>query len=396
MDKLNTASYILTLRVGLKDSKKEAAATLILGTVNKQDFVADHGYYEDLSSKKISRVLSGLANTPDGIQQASLIDEVIQQTVENFKTEILPELNPHLKEDTLANMKRLVKSDGTIAEEKKDSLLQYLEQGQIAEFLSYTFLYALNKPNIQNNVEEVSISDLPFLTEVRYECPITHKDLVQEVRGKTRRRYKITQIFPADLDDDTVAAFDAAYPKPTDFNDPDNLIALYDEAASDYLFDPTIDEYKKLYELKRDLVKAHRARMNVNEEKLEDDIRTILDAIMNLEDAPATEPLSFDALHVADKIKGPFVLKKTVTDDAVTYYNYIEYVFSNSDVDFDLIASQIKTSSMMLENAGLTQREVVKELSDWIREKAGLGSDSSLASEVVVSFFIQNCEVFHP
>ena len=345
MDKLNTASYILPLRVGLKDSKKEVAATLILGTVNDQDYVADHGYYEDLSSKKISRVLSGLANTPDGIQQASLIDEVIQQTVENFKTDILPELNPHLKEDTLANMKRLIKSDETIAEAKKDSLLQYLEQGQIAEFLAYTFLYALNKPNIQNNVEEVGISDLPFLTEVRYECPITHKDLLQEVRGKTRRRYKITQIFPADLDDDTAAAFDAVYPKPTDFNNPDNLIALSDEEASDYLFDPTIDEYKKLYELKRDLVRAHRARMDVNEEKLEDDIRTILDAIMNLDDAPATEPLSFDALHVADKIKGPFVLKKTITDDAITYYNYIEYVFSNSNVDFDLIASQIKTSS---------------------------------------------------
>jgi Zn-ribbon containing protein len=153
---------------------------------------------------------------------------------------------------------------------------------------------------------------------------------------------------------------------------------------------------KKLYELKRDLVRAHRARMNVNEEKLEHDIRTILEAIMDLEDAPATEPLSFDALHVADKIKAPFVLKKTVTDYAVNYYNYIEYVFSNSDVDFDLIASQIKTSSMMLENSGLSQREVVKELSDWIREKAGLGSDSALASEVVVSFFVQNCEVFHP
>lgn len=396
MDKLNTASYILTLRVGLKDSKKEAAATLILGTINDQGYVADHGYYEDLSSKKISRVLSNLANTPDGIQQASLIDEVIQQTVKNFKTEILPELNPHLKEDTLANMKRLVKSDGTIAEEKKDSLLQYLEKGQIAEFLAYSFLYALNKPNIQNNVEEVGINDLPFLTEVRYECPITHKDLVQEVRGKTRRRYKITQIFPVDLDDDTAETFNAVYPKPADFNDPGNLIALYDEEASDYLFDPTIDEYKKLYELKRDLVRAHKARMNVNEEKLEDDIRTIIEAIMNLEDAPATEPLSFDALHVADKIKGPFVLKKTVTDDAVAYYNYIEYVFSNSDVDFDLIASQIKTSSMILEHSGLTQREVVKELSDWIREGAGLGSDSSLASEVVVSFFIQNCEVFHP
>lgn len=33
----------------------------------------------------------------------------------------------------------------------------------------------------------------------------------------------------------------------------------------------------------------------------------------------------------------------------VTYYRYIEKVFSNSNADFDMIASEIKVSSMKLE-----------------------------------------------
>ena len=31
----------------------------------------------------------------------------------------------------------------------------------------------------------------------------------------------------------------------------------------------------------------------------------------------------------------------------------------------------------------------------WIRNKAGLGPDGQFACNIVVSFFIQNCEVFH-
>jgi hypothetical protein len=60
-----------------------------------------------------------------------------------------------------------------------------------------------------------------------------------------------------------------------------------------------------------------------------------------------------------------------------------------------MIAAEIKISSQKLEKAGLSQPDVVAQLSEWIRNKAGLSSDRKLACNIVVSFFIQNCEVFH-
>lgn len=41
------------------------------------------------------------------------------------------------------------------------------------------------------------------------------------------------------------------------------------------------------------------------------------------------------------------------------------------------------------------QSDVIEYLSDWIRNKTNLGTDSRPACNAVVSFFIQNCEVFH-
>lgn len=396
MSELNTASYILTLRSGLSaNGGKEAAANLILGTINNQDYVREHGYEEDLSSKKISRVLGELANTPDGIKQASVIPEVIDETIENFNKDVIPDLNPHLKDDTLANIRKLIKCDVTISEPKKESLLNYYKHGQTTKFLAYTFLYAVNKPNIVREGEEVQVDDIPFLAEVGYECPLCHKELVEQVRGRARKKYRITQIFPNDLDDNTAAEFEAEYPKPLNLNAPENLIALNEEESSDYLFDPSVELYKKLYETKRALVKSHQAKMNVNQEQLEEEIRTVLDAVMDLQDQPATEPLNFDALHVDEKIKEPFVLRKTVRDEAITYYSYIEKVFRDSNANFDVIASQIKASSKMLESSGLSQKEVISQLSEWIRHRAGLGDDAEMASNIVVSFFVQNCEVFH-
>ena len=79
----------------------------------------------------------------------------------------------------------------------------------------------------------------------------------------------------------------------------------------------------------------------------------------------------------------------------VTYYRYIEKVFSNSTSDFDTIAAEVKISSSKLEKAGLLQADIITNLSEWIRNKAGLGTESRLACNIVVAFFVQNCEVFH-
>ena len=138
------------------------------------------------------------------------------------------------------------------------------------------------------------------------------------------------------------------------------------------------------------------AKSAVNSIQLEEDIRTVLDALSNIRDASELVPLEYDAVHIEEKFEPKnFILKNETQTQVVMYYRYIEKVFSESDADFDMIASEIKLSSQKLEKAGMSQAEVITQLSEWIRNKAGLDVSGQLACNIVVSFFIQNCEVFH-
>ena len=134
----------------------------------------------------------------------------------------------------------------------------------------------------------------------------------------------------------------------------------------------------------------------VNTIQLEEDIRTVLDALSTIRSESELVQLEYDALRIDEKFKPEnFILKAETQIQVVMYYRYIEKVFSESEVDFDMIATEIRLSSKNLENSGMSQAEVIAALSEWIRNKASLGPDGQFACNIVVSFFIQNCEVFH-
>ena len=312
-----------------------------------------------------------------------------------FKKEVMPDLNPHLKDDTIDKMVKLISIDMTIPESKKKSLMAFHETGDDATFLAEVFLYALNRPNKKQS-NTVEYQDAPLLAEANYECPLCHKKLVDSIKGQAVKKYRITQVFPAGLKEETAAEFAAVYPIPLKLDALDNLIALDEDCAERYLLSPTAEEYGKLHEIKTQLTKNYAAKLSVNDVQLEDDIRTILSALGTIKNASELAELEYEALRIDEKFDAEnFILKNETQMQVVTYYRYIEKVFSNSNADFDMIASEIKVSSMKLEKAGLSQQDVISQLSEWIRNKAGLGTESLLACNIVVSFFIQNCEVFH-
>lgn len=397
MNELNMSSYIQTMQPGLMThDKQEAAGVFILSAINDQEYVGLNGYRTDnLSSKKISRIVSRQDNVPDGIKQASMIQEVIDETIKYFRNAVMKDLNPHLLDDTIDNFVKLICADPSIPESKKNSLIAFHTAGDDARFLAELFLYAVNRPNKKVD-DVVEYEDVPLLAEANYECPLCHKKLIENVKGQAVKRYKITQIFPDNLDASTAAMFNAACPAPKRLDTPDNLIALHEDCSSEYLLKPTVEEYEKLREIKTEITRNFAAKMAVNSIQLEDDIRTVLDALSQIRDASELVKLEYDALHIDEKFEPEyFILKNETLLHVVTYYRYIEKVFSESDADFDIIAAEIKISSQKLEKAGLSQPDVVSQLSEWIRNKAKLGSDSKLACNIVVSFFIQNCEVFH-
>lgn len=397
MEELNLSSYIKILRPGLKQNdKQESAGRLLLNSINDQDYVINHGYHIDsLSSKKISQLVNQIIPVPDSLRQASMEKTVINQTIDYFRDEVMNDLNPHLKFDTIDALIRLIDSDETIPPDKRKDLMKYHEAGDDAHFLASTFLYALNRPNKKAD-DSVSDEDIPLLAEANFECPVCQRKLVETVKGHPVKRYRITQIFPDTLDKVTASEFEDAVPSPAKGNKPENLIALDKGCSERYLLNPTLEEYKKLREVKETLSRSYKAKTAISTFQLEEDIRTILSSLNQIRDDSDLVDLEYNALHIEEKFAPEnFILKKQTQMQVVQYYRYIEKTFSESDCDFDIIASEIRISSNKLEKGGLSQAEVINYLSEWIRNKAGLGSESKLASDIVVSFFIQNCEVFH-
>lgn len=397
MNELNVSSYIQIMQSGfMTHDKQESAGVFLLESINNQDYVAEMGYWtSNLSSKKISRLVSRDDPVPDGLRQASMQQVVIDATIEYFKNEVMPDLNPHLKDDTIDKIVKLISVDTSISDSKKKSLMAFHEAGDDITFLAEVFLYALNRPNKKQS-NAVEYQDAPLLAEANYECPLCHNKLVDTIKGQAVKKYRITQIFPDGLDDDAMAEFVAIQPAPQRLDSPENLIALDADCAEKYLLNPTADEYRILSDIKAQLAKNYVAKQAVNNVQLEDDIRTVLDALSAIRDTSELVALEYDALRIDEKFDAEnFILKNETQVQVVTYYRYIEKVFSNSNADFDMIASEIKVSSMKLEKAGLSQADVISQLSEWMRNKAGLGTDSRLACNIVVSFFIQNCEVFH-
>ena len=79
------------------------------------------------SSKKISRLVSQDDPVPDGLRQASMEQTVIDATVAYFKKEVMPDLNPHLKDDTIDKMVKLISIDMTIHLRKSRTTLRWIK-----------------------------------------------------------------------------------------------------------------------------------------------------------------------------------------------------------------------------------------------------------------------------
>ena|SRR5699024_5795109 len=133
---------------------------------------------------------------------------------------------------------------------------------------------------------------------------------------------------------------------------------------------------------------------DINRVQLEEEIRTILAALQNPQDLENLPQLEYTALRIDEKISDG-LLRYEVRNHVVQFYRFIETTFSEKTDNFDEIAASIKKASRKLEAAGLSQKEVIEQLSEWVRKQTRMDLGGSLACHIMVSFFIQNCEVFY-
>ena len=373
MNEMTLSSLIQIMQDGfIQHDKQESAGRFLLESVTIQE---DSLCTTDLNSKKISRLVSRKDPVPDDIKQAALRNGIAVKVEEYFRQKVMSDINPYTKDDVLQKLMNIIIQDAEIAQHS-------------------VFMYVLQRNNkiIANAVE---YQDAPLLAEVNYECPLTHEKLVEEVKGIPKKKYEITQIFPDDLPSELAATFNTVYPRPKNLDAPENLIALSQEASENYLMSPMVDEYKKLYEIKQVTSKQYKAINAINRIELEAEIRAAIEGLISINPSDVLPQLEYAALRIDQKISDA-LLMNDVRNHVLQYYRYIETIFSEMTDVFDDIAGEVKLSSQKLEKAGLSQEDVIYNLTEWIHNKAFAGdTKGKMACRIVVCFFIQNCEVFY-
>ena len=392
MNEMTLSSLIQIMQDGfIQHDKQESAGRFLLESVTIQE---DSLCTTDLNSKKISRLVSRKDPVPDDIKQAALRNDIAVKVEEYFRQRVMSDINPYTKDDVLQKLMNIIIQDAEIAQRKKNEFQRLYDAEDDAYFLYSVFMYVLQRNNkiIANAVE---YQDAPLLAEVNYECPLTHEKLVEEVKGIPKKKYEITQIFPDDLPSELAATFNAAYPRPKNLDAPENLIALSQEASENYLMSPRVDEYKNLYEIKQVTSKQYKAINAINRIELEAEIRAAIEGLISINPSDMLPQLEYAALRIDQKISDA-LLMNDVRNHVLQYYRYIETIFSEMTDVFDDIAGEVKLSSQKLEKAGLSQEDVIYNLTEWIHNKAFAGdTKGKMACRIVVCFFIQNCEVFY-
>jgi len=254
---------------------------------------------------------------------------------------------------------------------------------------------------IRAESDEATNQETLLLIEVGNKCPLCNAPLlVRNVKGKNVKRYKITQIFPDNISRDLYLTFRKHSHISVDNNHPDNLIALCAECSADYLSEPTEEEFRHLQTTKMALQQRNKLRQGMDDVGLESEISEVVYGMINIDKAGDSAELRMDALKVRQKIEPTSkLLINSISDDVLHYYSYIESLFADIDGKysgtFNHIAIEVRLAYQKTKNEGLSQETIFEYMVDWFKGKLPDEQKHELAIRAVVSFFVQNCEVFN-
>ena len=242
--------------------------------------------------------------------------------------------------------------------------------------------------------------DTLLLLEVENKCPLCGAPLmICNSKGKNVKRYKITQIFPENVSRDLYLTFSKHSRIHGDYKHPDNLFTLCAECSTDYLSDPTTEEFLCLQKTKKSLQQRTKLQQGLDSIDLETKISDVVNGMININKSGELTELRMDALKVRQKIESTNrLLIDSITDDVTHYYSYIESLFADIDEKesgtFDLIASEVRLAYQKIKSNGLSQDDIFTYMSGWLKRKLSIEHQSDMAINAVISFFVQNCEVF--
>lgn len=237
-----------------------------------------------------------------------------------------------------------------------------------------------------------------LLDEVHGRCPVCGKRLTHMKNGHVYRTFDVAHIYPANPTSAEKALLSAEERLSEDVNDLRNVMAVCKTCHNKFDRPRTIDEYRRWVLIKKQLLQENQIKDSYIYFNIEDDITTIIESLNSIDLEETELPLSLTLLKVDEKANDTlsYILKRTIKRNVVDYFYFIQNEFQHIDkatpYKFNTIAAQIKGFYCKCMQFNNNQEVVYHYLVDWLDEKTN--HQSKTACEILVAFFIQDCEVF--
>lgn len=327
-----------------------------------------------------------LLTTPEGKKKSTLF-------VSNW---LISNIQPITKDDYLDSITAVINNDETISEKIKLSLLKFHADGKYENFLHGSLMYAIAKDNI-NVKSTIDVDDAEFVFEANKKCSLCGTSIEVKKGKKTAYKYGITNIFPEGLSSKLKSDFSSIRREPFDYYHRSNKICCCVACADDYEATPTTDKFIKLINKKDFYKQANDSNSILEKAKLEDQLNDVIYDIRKIKSFDELVDFRKVPLELKEKIKDNEPLRYSIKNDVDIYYNYVRKQLSELDdvgSEFKVIASQFQICYQKLASIMKDQEEIYNRIITWVLNELGLGTKYQTPAKIVVSFFVQNCEVF--
>lgn len=241
-----------------------------------------------------------------------------------------------------------------------------------------------------------SLTDDEYLIEEsRGRCLNCGASLVASGDGSPVSNREKVRITPPAFDYKIIGKYrkSGILPEPNTLAD---LAMLCPACARDYRENPTREKFEALVKAKMRVHELFTTGLDVDICDLENHVREVVESLSSLSEADTSQDLQFDAHAVDEKIKGDFILAYQIKMNAVGYYRFIEEMLRDMDgsgeLSFEMVALQFRACYLKASKGCKDQATIFETIVDWVSRKTGI--DNRIACGIVVSFFVQNCEVF--
>ena len=236
-----------------------------------------------------------------------------------------------------------------------------------------------------------------YLQEVGARCPLCGKLLIDRKQKKKVKLFEIAHIYPNRPTEEQYRTLQGLPRLGNNSESYDNKIALCRDCHKIQDHHTTVEDYIQLLNIKKKCLQNTALNEATATLGLEDQICEVLKRLTTVKESELAE-LNYTPVPVAKKFsESELLLKIRVEGYAIRFYPLIYDIFKDMDgkngFHMQILSGQIKSCFVKMNDVTSDKSKIFDYIVNWVKTKTS--TQSKEACEIVVSYFVQNCEVFN-